>query len=204
MLLPKEYEDSIVKMRESLGGELLGMTRFRSWIDNWPVVHYARFLIESGRIEKYLLLMYAHAAHHGRADLMAYYEQIKIDGTVRANDCVPSLLTVPIMLAFAFAYETVGENKLRLCSAVPKSYFEKDFSVKGVGYSGGTVDIEYVGGELSISLSSPAKENTELVVRAKEKLSFGDVKIGSEFIKEIKGSVLVLSAGARELKIKVK
>lgn len=203
MLLPKESEDAIIKMRESLGGELLGMTRFRSWVDNWPVVHYARFLIESGRIEKYLLLMYAHAAHHGRADLMAYYEQIKIDGAVRANDCVPSLLTVPIMLAWAFAYETVRENKLRLCSAVPKSYFEKGFSAKGVGYSGGTVDIEYKCGELNLSFSSPTPKDTELVFRAKDKISSDDIEIGREFIKEINGNVLVLNEGVTDIKIKL-
>jgi hypothetical protein len=107
------------------------------------------------------------------------------------------------MLAFAFAYETVRENKLRLCSAVPKSYFEKDFSAKGVGYSGGTVDIEYKCGELNLSFSSPTPKDTELVFRAKDKISSDDIEIGREFIKEINGNVLVLNEGVTDIKIKL-
>lgn len=204
MLLPDELADNIVKMRENLGGELLCMTRFRSWIDNWPVIHYARFLLETGRIEKYLLLMYAHTAHHGRADLMAYYEQIKIDGIVRANDCVPSLLTTPIMLAWAFCYESVKDKKMRLLSAVPKSYFDFDFAVLSVGYSKGTLDIEYKGGILDLSFSSPTPEGAELVFRAKDKIVPEDIEIGGEFVKEIKDNVIVLNGGLNKIKIKLR
>ena len=148
--------------------------------------------------------MYAHTAHHGRADLMAYYEQIKIDGIVRANDCVPSLLTTPIMLAWAFCYESVKDKKMRLLSAVPKSYFDFDFAVRSVGYSKGTLDIEYKGGILDLSFSSPTPEGAELVFRAKDKIVPEDIEIGSEFVKEIKDNVLVLNGGLNKIKIKLR
>ena len=204
MLLPDELADSIVRMRESLGGEVLGMTRFRSWIDNWPVLNYARFLIESGRIEKYLLLLYAHTAHHGRADLMAYYEQVSFSGEVRANDCVPSLLTVPIMLAWAFSYERIADGRLQLLSAIPKKWFEKGFCAHGICYSGGRLDIEYASNTLTLSASSPLPRDTEIVWRGKEAVSMSDVICGREQIKEIRANRLILIDNIKNIKITVK
>ena len=204
MLLPTELADNIVKMRESLGGELLGMTRFRSWVDNWPVLHYARFLIESGRIEKYLLLLYAHTAHHGRPDLMAYYEQIFIDGTVKANDCVPSLLTTPIMLAWIFAYERVSDGKLQLLSALPKEWYKKPFSVKKLGSSIGNMDIESNGEKISFSFENPLPSGVELVWRAKDTVSFDDIVLGKEYVESINGNHLVIREGTKELNLIIK
>lgn len=204
MLVPDELADNIVKMRESLGGELVGMTRFRSWIDNWPVLNYARFLIESGRIEKYLLLLYAHTAHHGRADLMAYYEQISADGEVRANDCVPSLLTNPIMLAWAFAYERVSDGRLMLLSALPKSWYSKPFSAVGLGYSEGLVDLVSDGVCVDISFSEPTEKEVSLVWRAKEKISPSDIEVGKEYVSEICGNTVLFKKGIKFIKIKIK
>ena len=204
MLLPSDLADNIVKMREALGGELLGMTRFRSWVDNWPVLHYARFLIESGRIEKYLLLLYSHTAHHGRPDLMAYYEQIFIDGSVKAHDCVPSLLTNPIMLAWMFAYERVADGKLQLLSALPKEWYKKPFSVKKLGASFGNMDIESDGDVISVSFENPLPDGTELIWRAKDAVSFDDIILGRENVEDIHGNHLVIRGGIKELKLIIK
>ncbi|MBE6645428.1 MAG: hypothetical protein E7612_08650 [Ruminococcaceae bacterium] len=204
MLLPSELSDNIVRMRESLGGEILGMTRFRSWIDNWPVLHYARFLIESGRIEKYLLLLYAHTAHHGRPDLMAYYEQITVNGEVKAHDCVPSLLTNPIMLGWMFVYERVCDGVLQLLSALPKKWYNKPFSVKGIGYSYGTVDIVSDGKTLSITFSSPTKSSVELVWRAKDKITLDDITVGREFVEDINGNRIILKASVSHINLSIK
>lgn len=204
MLIPNEYADSIVRMRENLGGEILGMTRFRSWIDNWPVVHYARFLIETGRIEKYILLLYAHTAHHGRADLMAYYEQIYLNASPKANDCVPSLLTTPLMLAWMFAYERVSDGHLQLLSAVPKKWFSDKFSAKNIGYSGGSINIDYDGEKLSVSSSSEIPENTEIIWRNKENIDLSDIKIGSEYVKDIIKNKIIIKSGINKFEIMLK
>lgn len=143
MLLPKHAAEAIVTLRETRGGEYLGMSRFYSWVDDWPVVHYARYLLESGRIHKYLLLLYAHTAHHGSPELMSYYEQVTTNGAVKAPDCVPSLLTTAIMTAWMFAYETVEEKQLWLLSAIPASWLERDFAAEGLGFSGGTCSMQH-------------------------------------------------------------
>ena len=155
MLLSKEQAEAIVNMRENLGGEFLAMTRFYRWFDDWPVLHYARYLLETGKTDKFRLLLYAHTAHQGHPDLMCYYEQTDAVGAVRAPDCIPSLLTTPIMTGWMFAYETVETGELRLLSAVPHSWYEKPFSVKNLGYSGGSCDILWDGKTLEVSFSRP-------------------------------------------------
>ena len=204
MLLSKEHADNIVKMRESIGGELLGMTRFRGWIDNWPVLHYARFLIETGRVEKYLLLLFAHTAHHGRPDLMAYYEQIYLDGRVKADDSVPSLLTTPTMLAWAFAYERVSDGVLQLLSAIPRSWYSKPFSAKGIAYSGGAIDIDSDGEYLSVDFAEPTVKPCELILRAHTNIARDSVECGSEYVLEIRKNRIILKAGISKVKIKLK
>ncbi len=195
MLLPKNYADGVEEMRERIGGNLLGMTRFRSWLDDWPVLNYARFLIETGRIEKYLLLLYAHTQHHGHPDLMCYYEQIKLFGKVSANDCVPSLLTTPAMVAWIFAYERVADNVLMLLAALPKKWYSLSFQAKKIGYSGGTVDIVSDGNRVTVDFSSPSPDGCELVWRAKDKLTLSDVLVGKEFISEIRNNKIILKSG---------
>ena len=203
MLLPKELSDGAEALRDNLGGEILGMTRFRSWVDNWPVLHHARFLIETGRIDKYLLLLYAHTELHGNRERLCYYEQIKLFGKVSAHDCLPSLLTTPCMVGWMFAYEPMCGG-LSLLSALPKSWYSKEFSAVGVGYSGGKVDIVSDGETLTVSFSSPSPEGCELVWRAKETVSMSDILLGSDAVREIRGNRLILKGGLSSLKIRIK
>jgi hypothetical protein len=140
MLLPDDYARGVLSLRENLGGELLCMTRFMGHLDDWPVLHYARFLLERGLWKKYLTLLYAHVCHHGRPDVNCYYEQVDIGGKVIAEDCVPSLLTVPIMAAWMLAYENMA-GELFLLSAVPAQWWEEGFSAEKLGLSFGTVGL---------------------------------------------------------------
>ena len=165
MLLDKHYTDAIVNMRETIGGELLGMTRFRHWVDNWPVLHYARFLLETGRAEKYLMLLYAHTALHGIPELVCYYEQIKLFGKVSAADCVPSLLTAPTMIAWMFAHECM-DGTLLLLGALPNEWYNKPFEVRNLGFSCGTVDIVSDGNKIIIEFSE--KPACRIKIKAKD------------------------------------
>jgi len=201
MLLPKDMADSAVAMREALGGEILGMTRFLDRIDDWPVLNYARFLIETDRIEKYLLLLYAHTAHHGQPELMSYYEQVSINGKVHANDCLPSLNTTPIMLSWCFAYERIDNGALRLLSAIPKEWYKTGFSVKGLGYSGGKLDISYADNTVRIFFDRKTENTVELVLREKEAVYNENIVSGSEFISEIRKNILILKSGITEASI---
>ena len=198
MLLPSNLAEGIFRMREKLGGNLLGMTRFRSWIDNWPVLNYARYLIETGKVEKYLLLLYAHTQLHGHPNLMCYYEQIKLYGKVSAHDCVPSLLTTPIMTTWMFAYETVDGSTLRLLSTIPKEWFNESFSAKGLGISDGSADIIYDREHLTVRFSRDLNKTVEIVFNAFDSISMDNIKKGSEFIKSVNKNVVVLKRGITE------
>lgn len=195
MLLEPRQAQAIVAAREALGGECLGMTRFFGWLDDWPVVHYARYLLETGHVEKYLLLLYAHTAHHGDPDRMCYYEQVSVDGAVIAPDCIPSLLTTPILTAWMFAYETVADCRLILLKAIPKAWFSQAFSARGVGFSGGSCDFVYAQGKLEISFSAPLECEAELVWRSRSTLCTKDLAQGAEWVDRIQANRLILKKG---------
>ena len=204
MLLPREHADAIVKMKESIGGETLGMTRLLSQIDDWPVLNYARFLLETGRIEKYLLLLYAHATHHGDPDLMTYYEQVNIEGKVVAYDCIPSLWTVPTMLAWSFAYEEMDGGRVKLLSALPKAWYQMPFAAKGIGYSNGRIDICSNGEQIEIDFDKPPQKPVEVVWRAKEHILPKDIRVGAAYVEDIRANVLILKAGCKHVTLAVR
>lgn len=204
MLLPERYSDSVVRMREGIGGEVMAMTRFMGTVDDWPVLNYARFLIETGRIEKYLLLLYSHATHHGTPSLMTYHEQVSIDGSAVANDCIPSLMTVPLMTAWSFAYETVDGKKLRLLSAIPKDWYSRPFKAKGIRYSEGSIDIDSDGETISVCFSTPPTATVELVWRPKKEIRTQDIHLGAESVNTVRDNVLILKNGIKNFAISVK
>lgn len=204
MLLEDQQAEAIRAMREAIGGEVLGMIRFMDHLDDWPVLHYARYLLEMGHIEKYLLLLYAHTCHHGHPDLMCYYEQVSVTGAVRAPDCLPSLLTTPIMAAWMFAYEKMRDNKLVLLGGIPKAWFQTGFSAKKLGYSGGSIDIAVKDNSVSIAFSAPTTEPIELVWRKKSVVIPSDVERGGEFVEAISGNCLTLKAGITNAELAIR
>lgn len=204
MLLDKKQGDAIVALREALGGEYLGMTRFYGWLDDWPVVHYARYLLETGRISKYILLLYAHTAHHGNPELMCYYEQVSTNGEVIAPDCVPVLLTTAIMTAWMFAYETVDSCTLLLLSGIPLSWFQSEFSAEKIGYSGGTCDIRWDGRKLSLIFSAPLEKEAAVVWRLKESIAPDDILCGMEYIERLEENRIFLKKQFRRITIEIK
>ena len=201
MLLSDEYTDALYKMRAELGGNVAGMTRFRTWVDDWAVLSYARFLIEKDHVDDYLLLLYSHTLLHASPELICYYEQIKLDGRVSAPDCVPSLLTTPIMTVWALAYESVDGNTLSLLRAVPRDWLEGGFDVRGIGTSRGKLNISYKGGELKLHFDSPVMQKCEIYLRDRDSLSESDIRAGKEYIAEIKGNKIILKSGISDAAI---
>ena len=188
MLLPAEQAEAVHKLRAALGGEILCMTRFMRELDDWPIIHYARYLLEAGHIDKYLTLLFAHANHHGLPELMCYYEQVTVTGGMRAHDCVPSLLTVPIMSAWMLVYERMNGNELLLGAGVPKAWFLGGVSATGLNWSGGSADLHMDASSADIRFSSPVSIPVTLVWRAKEQLCLEDIAEGAEAVAAIDGN----------------
>lgn len=203
MLLEDDQAKAIMKLRENIGGELLGMTRLLDRLDNWPVIHYARYLLETGNINKYIMLLYAHVCHHGRPDFMCYYEQVTADGKVIYYDCVPSLLTAPIMTSWMFAYETMRENKLVLLSGVPLEWIKNGCSVENIGTSFGKIDIKVCDNQITVNFNKPLETEAEIVWRTKDSLTTKDILSGMEFIKDINQNRIILKKGITHANIKI-
>ena len=124
-------------------------------------------------------------------------------GKVCASDCIPSLVTVPTMLAWAFAYETVDQKTLRLLSGLPKEWYALPFCVTGLGYSEGTLDISSDGDGIEIRFAQAPTKPFALVWRAKDTISPSDIQVGAEYVEEIRGNVLVLKPQSKVINIKI-
>ena len=99
-LLEERFEKSIVAIREQLGGQWLGMTRFMDGLDDWPAYNYAIYLMERGEIPRFQLLFYSHIRYHGNQNFHLYYEQVKcLDHGMRktADSSVPCC-ALPVMM----------------------------------------------------------------------------------------------------------
>jgi hypothetical protein len=139
-VLPSATLTAMLRWRREHGGELLGMTRFEERLDDWPALHVARALLEQDEADRYLLLMYAHWAHHSAAGTLASYEQVTIRPAdngreaVIAGQVVPCQVMVPVMLRWGLVYEEREADVLWLCRAVPRRWLApgQKLSVRGV------------------------------------------------------------------------
>jgi len=130
--LTERHERLIVTYRTSHGGELLGMTRFQSHLDDWPYWHHARAMLAHDLVTRYLLGYHAHIAHHQTRGTFTAYEQVPIRGYGHrrevADYCVPAQLTAPFMLRWMLVWEERDEDTLWLCRAIPRSWLTRPIS----------------------------------------------------------------------------
>lgn len=200
-LLTPEDAAQLRSFRRRAGGELLGMTRFYRWVDDWPAANYARHLLEHGEVDRYLLLFYAHLCHHGNRDVLCYPEQVTVDGRFLADDSLPNLVLVPTMVAWMFAFEPVSNNDLYLASAIPDAWLKPGGSVTAerIGTSRGPVGIAMrrESATIQISLNLPAYRGpgeTYLSIRADG--------IGSRPMQILEGAGLVEGVNGNRLRLK--
>jgi hypothetical protein len=142
-LLEPEEALAIEKMRKDLGGELLGMTRLYKRLDDWPADNYARYYLETDRLDKFLLLYYAHYLYHGNPDMGVYYEQVTADGEVFAPDCVPSLTLTPLMTAWMFCYQKPAGDEVYLLRGLPPDWLTcgRPIEARHLTCTAGAIDI---------------------------------------------------------------
>ena len=95
-LLPRDMANRVVEARLSFGGQFCGMTRFREWLDDWPLADYLYGLWELGRKNDFLLSLYGHVAYHQAEGHLTAYEQAHFPpGTPKADYCLPCQLVAP-------------------------------------------------------------------------------------------------------------
>jgi len=142
-LLRPDEARAIVALRETRGGELLGMTRLQSWLDDWPADNYARHYLENDYLDKFHLLYHAHTLHHGNPETGVYYEQVTADGRVCAVDCIPATALTPLMTAWMFCFQPAREDAVYLLRGIPADWHTlgKEFSARGLLTSAGRFSI---------------------------------------------------------------
>ena len=165
----------VFEYRRSHGGELLGMTRFLDHLDDWPVVNYARALVELGEVDRYLLLMYSHLAHHQSAGWLSAYEQVSVRPDERglrrevAGQVAPCQVTVPQMLRWALAYELRDADVLLVAPCVPWWWLTggEPLQVTGLTTRWGILDVDMSAseGRVNIQLYLPEDFDAEIRVR---------------------------------------
>ncbi len=159
-IVDEETVRQILGYRRSRGGELLGMTRFSDHLDDWPVMNYARAMIETGEVERYLLLLYSHLAQHQVVGWLAAPEQVRIvpdeHGLRRkhAGQVVPCQVTAPLMLRWALAYELRDEEVLLVAPAVAHWWLTQGegLRVNGLPTRWGEVDLALRGNDTSVEI----------------------------------------------------
>ncbi len=203
MILDRPRAEALYGLRKARGGELLGMTRFMGWLDDWPVAAYARYLLTTERIDEYLLLFYSHMAHHGNRETLTYYEQVSIDGQVMADDCVPCLLVTPIMARWMLCFEPIGENALYLLRGIPRRWLQPGsrLSAQQLPAQGGdvalTVAVSDERAEVELTLPDlGAAGQVYLDLRLPGERALGPAISGGEWVAEIQhGYRLVIRPG---------
>jgi hypothetical protein len=140
---------------------------------------------------------------------MCYYEQLTIDGTVLAADCVPSLLTTALLSAWMFAFEPVGEDAVYLLRGVPVKWFGTGFSIEGINTSKGgfTIKANPEDACIRISLSLPptvGEKPVYLSLRGIKDVNEANVLEGREYIKSIHGNRLSLNTENTHMVIRIK
>ena len=92
-LLPPDMANRLVEARLHFGGQFCGMTRFRDWLDDWPLAEYLHGLWSLGRRNDFLLSLYGHIAYHQAEGHLTAYEQVTFPpGEAVAPYCLPCQL----------------------------------------------------------------------------------------------------------------
>ncbi len=95
-ILPDDMANRLVSARLNGGGQFCGMTRFRDWLDDWPLADYLYGLWNLGRKDDFLLSLFGHISYHQCEGHLTAYEQFRFPGdpkgSWRADYCLPSQL----------------------------------------------------------------------------------------------------------------
>jgi hypothetical protein len=160
-------------------------------LDDWPADNYARYYLETDKLDKYLVLYYAHILYHGNLDTGVYYEQVTLDGSVHAPDCIPAMTLAPLMTAWMFCYQPVNAESVYLLRGIPDDWWAGDetFSAKKLCCGAGRFSVtvtpthEKVTIELETALSR-APSAVYIDLRLKPLMKVKDITVTNAVLSE--------------------
>jgi hypothetical protein len=109
--LPALVAEGLGRYRQSHGGELFGMTRFSTWMDDWPLPNVALWWLDLwpnssiGSANRFSMATLSHLSHHSTRGTFTAFEQANWADS-QADNCVPSQLVVPLLLPHMLVHVT--------------------------------------------------------------------------------------------------
>jgi hypothetical protein len=130
--LPTDVAMKLGEFRRTHGGEILGMTRFITWLDDWPIQAIALWWLEleeaalgnssMGSADHIALAAISHLAHHSSRGTFTAYEQVNWADN-QADNCVPSQLVVPTLLVHSLVHANADGDQVWFHRGVPDHWF---------------------------------------------------------------------------------
>ncbi len=151
-IIGDNLSEAIIAYREQKGGELLGLTRIRMpkkserllsvdcfdlpWtgkllIDDWPLYNYLWSLLRMDKIDKFLMIYYAHMAYSQARGTFFASEHSDLIRFFPPH-CIPSQLTIPIASKWMLVFEEKDEELLWLNKAAPRDWLDDGKEIKVV------------------------------------------------------------------------
>ncbi|MBT2118059.1 twin-arginine translocation signal domain-containing protein [Dyella sp. LX-66] len=154
---------------------------------------YAQQLLRLGRIDEYLLFLYAHRYHAHTPGSWTAGEVSDLSGGMPLF-CMPAQLTMPLLLRWMVVFEDSEGEVLHLARAVPRRWMGGDQAIemRGAPTRWGRVDVRLqpdgghgVTGEIRLPEAAPAA--VWLSLRAPEGKRLADVHVEGATVKERRG-----------------
>ena len=135
-VLPRNVSIGLQVFRERTMGTVSGITRWSDHLDDMPSSYYLAAALRDDRIDRYLLLMYGHAANYMGRGTFTATEQLPIVGD--ANDwwrdylwtyleggidqCVPSIMLCAIGTRWQLVFEVYDAPVIYLGRGAPRRW----------------------------------------------------------------------------------
>jgi len=137
-ILDAEYAEGIMNYRESHRGTMTGMTRFRSQIDDMPILGYGWSALSHDRVESFHSILAGHSANYlSRGTFWGTEQRLQLGldnfRTRRSNGgsggeygslCMVSSIPVSMWVRWMLVQEDFDEDLVFIARAAPTSWFQ--------------------------------------------------------------------------------
>ena len=136
--LDPDTATALMDFREGHGGTLSGMTRYTDHLDDMPAIGYARSSLSADRIDRFLLLLYGHAANYqGRGSFFSTEQQsLYLDasntrwraslGEIQDSFCTPSQTLIASMTAMQLVDSERDNATVWIARGAPRRWYAGD------------------------------------------------------------------------------
>ena len=167
---------------------------------------YAQQLLRLGRIDEYLLFLYAHRYHAHTPGSWTAGEVSDLSGGMPLF-CIPAQLTIPLLLRWMMVFDDSAGETLYLARAVPRRWMAGDLPVAMLNAPTrwGRVDVRLLPdghGAVEGEVRLPDRKLPSAIwlsLRAPEGKRLGDVHVDGVAVKERQGEAIRLSGAAGQV-----